>query len=125
MGPQQRRSRTGSQLYDVGAAIGALCAAFMTARIGRKRSLLTGAALFIVGSVGSGLAVNVDMLIGFRLILGLSVGIASYTAPLYLAEMADKDSRGQVISGYQLWLLSGFYRPSCLIRISVTVVLGG
>lgn len=42
----------------VGAAIGALCAAFMTARIGRKRSLLTGAALFIVGSVGSGLALT-------------------------------------------------------------------
>lgn len=41
------------------------------------------------------------MLIGFRLILGLSVGIASYTAPLYLAEMADKELMSQVISGYQ------------------------
>ena len=47
------------------------------------------------------------MLIGFRLILGLSVGIASYTAPLYLAEMADKDSRGQVISGYQFMVTVG------------------
>ena len=47
------------------------------------------------------------MLIGFRLILGLSVGIASYTAPLYLAEMSDKDARGKVISGYQLMVTVG------------------
>ncbi len=91
----------------VGAAIGAIVASFLTARIGRKKSLLAGAALFIIGSVGSGLAVDVNMLIGFRLILGLSVGIASYTAPLYLAEMADKDSRGKVISGYQLMVTVG------------------
>lgn len=91
----------------VGAATGAIVASFLAANIGRKKSLMIGAALFIVGSIGSGFAVNADMLIGFRLILGLSVGIASYTAPLYLAEMADKDSRGSVISGYQLMVTVG------------------
>ena len=50
-------------------------------KIGRKKSLVIGAALFIIGSVGSGLAPTVDILIGSRLILGLSVGSASYTAP--------------------------------------------
>jgi len=53
------------------------------------------------------MAPNVDVLIGSRLILGLSVGIASYTAPLYLAEMSDKDARGKVISGYQLMVTVG------------------
>ena len=91
----------------VGAAVGAICASFMAKAIGRKKSLVIGAALFIVGSVGSGLAGSADMLIAARLILGLSVGIASYTAPLYLAEMADKNARGKVISGYQLMVTVG------------------
>jgi SP family arabinose:H+ symporter-like MFS transporter len=91
----------------VGAATGAIVASFLAKKIGRKKSLMIGAALFIIGSLGSGTAANADMLISFRLVLGLSVGIASYTAPLYLAEMADKDARGKVISGYQLMVTVG------------------
>ena len=91
----------------VGAATGAIIASFLAGGIGRKKSLLIGAILFIVGCVGSSTAPNVDILIGSRLILGLSVGIASYTAPLYLAEMADKNARGKVISGYQLMVTVG------------------
>ena len=91
----------------VGAATGAIIASFLARGIGRKKSLLIGASLFIVGCVGSGMAASASMLIGFRLILGLSVGIASYTAPLYLAEMSDKDARGKVISGYQLMVTVG------------------
>lgn len=91
----------------VGAATGAIIASFLARGIGRKKSLIIGASLFIVGCIGSGMAANASMLIGFRLILGLSVGIASYTAPLYLAEMSDKDARGKVISGYQLMVTVG------------------
>lgn len=91
----------------VGAAAGALVASVLAKKIGRKKSLIIGAALFIVGCGGSGMAGSVGMLIAARLILGLSVGIASYTAPLYLAEMADKNARGQVISGYQLMVTVG------------------
>lgn len=91
----------------VGAAIGAIIASRLSSGIGRKKSLMIGAALFIVGCFGSGMATSVEMLIGARLILGLSVGIASYTAPLYLAEMSDKDARGSIISGYQLMVTVG------------------
>lgn len=91
----------------VGAAIGAIVASRLSSGIGRKKSLMIGAALFIVGCLGSGNATSVEMLIGMRLILGLSVGIASYTAPLYLAEMSDKNARGSIISGYQLMVTVG------------------
>lgn len=91
----------------VGAAIGAIIASVLSAKIGRKKSLLIGAALFIIGSLGSGMAAGVTMLISFRIVLGISVGIASYTAPLYLAEMSSKESRGKVISGYQLMVTVG------------------
>ncbi|WP_303995762.1 sugar porter family MFS transporter [Megamonas hypermegale] len=91
----------------VGAAVGAIVASKLSSGIGRKKSLMIGAALFIVGCLGSGNATSVEMLIGARLILGLSVGIASYTAPLYLAEMSDKNARGSIISGYQLMVTVG------------------
>ena len=91
----------------VGAAVGAIVASRLSSGIGRKKSLMIGAALFIVGCLGSGNATSVEMLIGARLILGLSVGIASYTAPLYLAEMSDKNARGSIISGYQLMVTVG------------------
>ena len=61
----------------VGAAAGAIAASFLAKQIGRKKSLMIGAALFIAGSLGSGLAGSVDMLIISRLVLGLSGGIAS------------------------------------------------
>lgn len=91
----------------VGAAVGAIVASKLSSGIGRKKSLMIGAALFIVGCLGSGNATSVEMLIGARLVLGLSVGIASYTAPLYLAEMSDKNARGSIISGYQLMVTVG------------------
>lgn len=91
----------------VGAAVGAIIASRFSSGLGRKKTLMIGAALFIVGCVGSSTAASVEILIGARLVLGLSVGIASYTAPLYLAEMSDKNARGSIISGYQLMVTVG------------------
>lgn len=91
----------------VGAAVGAIIASKLSSGVGRKKSLMIGAALFIIGCISSGSAGSVTILIGARLILGLSVGIASYTAPLYLAEMSNKDARGSIISGYQLMVTVG------------------
>jgi len=46
-------------------------------------------------------------LIGIRVFLGIAVGIASFTAPLYLSEMAPKRIRGALISMYQLMITIG------------------
>lgn len=42
-----------------------------------------------------------------RVVLGVAVGIASYTAPLYLSEMASENVRGKMISMYQLMVTLG------------------
>lgn len=90
-----------------GAAVGALTAGWMSAKLGRKFSLLTGAVLFIIGSLWSALSPNVESLIIARILLGLAVGIASYTAPLYLSEIAPEKIRGSMISMYQLMITIG------------------
>lgn len=91
----------------LGAAIGALFNGWLSFRTGRKYSLMVGAVLFVAGSLGSAFAANVEMLLVARVILGVAVGIASYTAPLYLSEMASENVRGKMISMYQLMVTLG------------------
>ncbi|EOS95897.1 sugar porter family MFS transporter [Erwinia tracheiphila] len=90
-----------------GAAIGAIGSGWLSSRLGRKKSLMIGAVLFVIGSLWSALATNPDMLIMARVLLGLAVGVASYTAPLYLSEIAPEKIRGSMISLYQLMITIG------------------
>ena len=92
-----------------GAAVGAAFAGWLSVRLGRKRSLILGAALFVVGSLLCGGAWSPDTLIAARFILGLAIGIAAFTAPLYLAEVAAEDVRGAMISIYQLMITIGIF----------------
>ncbi|MFP1484228.1 MFS transporter [Escherichia coli] len=67
---------------------------WLSFKLGRKKSLMIGAILFVAGSLFSAAAPNVEVLILSRVLLGLAVGVASYTAPLYLsANRAGKNSR--------------------------------
>lgn len=91
----------------IGAAIGALGAGWMSAKLGRKRSLILGAVLFVAGSLLCGGAWSPYSLIFGRVILGLAIGIASFTTPLYLAEIAPERIRGAMISLYQLMITIG------------------
>ena len=92
-----------------GAAVGAAFAGWLSVRLGRKRSLILGAALFVAGSLLCGGAWSPDTLIAARFILGLAIGIAAFTAPLYLAEVASEDVRGAMISIYQLMITIGIF----------------
>jgi MFS transporter, SP family, galactose:H+ symporter len=91
----------------VGAAVGAALAAWLSVHFGRKRSLAFSASLFVIGSLICAGAWSPDALIGARFVLGLAIGIAAFTAPLYLAEIAPRDRRGAMISTYQLMITIG------------------
>jgi MFS transporter, SP family, galactose:H+ symporter len=91
----------------LGAALGALAAGWMSAALGRKRSLILAATLFVAGSLLSGWAWSPATLIGARFVLGLAIGVATFTAPLYLAEVAPERIRGAMISTYQLMITVG------------------
>lgn len=90
-----------------GAAVGSLGCGWASAALGRKRSLIVGGIVFVIGSIGCSQAGSAESLIVWRFVLGLAVGVASYTAPLYIAEIAPEAIRGRMISTYQLMLTSG------------------
>ncbi|MDE1180794.1 sugar porter family MFS transporter [Paraburkholderia sp.] len=109
-----RHFQVGDQMQEwivssmmVGAAIGALGSGWMARAIGRKLSLMIGAALFACASAVCAFAIDPAMLIGGRVLLGLAVGIASFTAPLYLSEIAPRKMRGALISLHQLMVTVG------------------
>ncbi|WP_426702386.1 sugar porter family MFS transporter [Rhodanobacter sp. Col0626] len=93
----------------LGAAIGAIGAGWLSAALGRKRSLILSALLFVAGSLLCGLAWSPVSLIGARFVLGLAIGMATFTAPLYLAEVAPEQIRGAMISTYQLMITLGIF----------------
>lgn len=85
---------------------------------------MIGAILFVAGSLFSAAAPNVEVLILSRVLLGLAVGVASYTAPLYLSEIAPEKIRGSMISMYQLMITIGSSALIFLIPPSATPVHG-
>lgn len=85
---------------------------------------MIGAILFVAGSLFSAAAPNVEVLIISRVLLGLAVGVASYTAPLYLSEIAPEKIRGSMISMYQLMITIGILGLISPIPPSATAAHG-
>jgi len=90
-----------------GAVAGALFSGFASNKFGRRRTLLFSAVLFAAGSIVCALAPSPGFLVAARFVLGIAVGVASFTAPLYLAEIAPQSVRGALISMYQLMITIG------------------
>lgn len=91
--------------------LGALIGSSMSGRacdyLGRRKALMIACFIFIIASVGSALAPATGFLIASRLVLGVAIGIASYSAPLYLAEVAPAEIRGMLVSLNQLAITIG------------------
>lgn len=97
----------------LGCFIGAIVAGPMSNAIGRKYSLIISSILFTVSAAGSGLPEflpqSVSLLVIFRILGGLGIGIASMNAPTYIAEIAPARIRGTLVSYYQLAIVVGFF----------------
>ncbi len=91
----------------VGVMIGALIGGTVADRIGRRKTLIWGAVLFIAGSILAPLSPNVYVLFIARGLLGVAVGFTSVTAPVYVSELAPPKTRGMLIGLYQFALTSG------------------
>jgi len=97
----------------LGCFIGAIIAGPLSIKIGRKYSLIISAVLFTLSAWGSGLPSifpeTVSVLVFFRIIGGLGIGIASMNAPMYIAEIAPSAIRGKMVTYYQLAIVIGFF----------------
>ena len=90
-----------------GAVFGTLISGILSSNFGRRRTILVSAVIFVIGSLACSMARDEHLLIIARFFLGIAVGVASFTAPLYLSEVAPRAIRGSMISMYQLMITIG------------------
>jgi len=90
-----------------GAAIGAVTAGFLTRKYGRKNVLIISVIIFALACLASSLSIGPADLISYRFVLGFSIGLASFTAPIYLSEIAPAEIRGKLVAFYQLMITIG------------------
>lgn len=93
----------------LGCAVGAWFAGQLADQIGRKRVMMIGAVLFVASAIGSGLATTVPLLVIWRIVGGLGIGIASVIAPAYISEIAPARFRGALASTQQLAITLGIF----------------
>ena len=91
---------------DLGAAAGALAAGLLGDRLGRKRVILSIAALYFGSSVLTALAPDVPAILLGRSMAGLAVG-ASLVLPLFIAEISPARWRGLLVGFVQVAIVMG------------------
>ncbi|CAN6198500.1 unnamed protein product [Urochloa humidicola] len=96
-----------SSLYVSGLLTALLLASWVTARRGRRPSMILGGAAYLAGAAVSGGAVSAPMAILGRALLGVGLGFANQAVPLYLSEMAPARYRGMFSNGFQFSLCLG------------------
>ncbi|XP_052125870.1 proton myo-inositol cotransporter [Frankliniella occidentalis] len=84
-----------------------LCGGYLTDKWGRRRTILTAAVIFTVGSLIMGFATNKEMLLAGRIVVGVGVGLASMSTPMYMAECCAPKYRGVLVTIYTLGATSG------------------
>jgi sugar porter (SP) family MFS transporter len=96
-----------TSLLLVGAAVGAAGAGRLADRFGRKPLILATAMVFVVGVLGAAFSPEYVFLVAMRFVIGLAVGSASMSVPLYIGELAPARYRGALVSFNQLAITSG------------------
>ncbi|MBI2272556.1 MAG: sugar porter family MFS transporter [Bacteroidetes bacterium] len=97
--------------YVSSALVGCIAGVAITGKLsnlsGRKKVMFLSALLFIISVIGCAITPGVFMLIIFRLIGGVGIGVSSVICPMYLSEMAPANLRGKLVTYYQLAITIG------------------
>jgi sugar porter (SP) family MFS transporter len=91
----------------IGTVIGSLLGSRPSDRFGRKNTLYFVALAYLLSSIGTSLAGNWYLFLGFRFLGGLGVGASSVTAPIYISEVSPADRRGRLVGLFQFNVVLG------------------
>ncbi|WP_029145808.1 MFS transporter [Microbacterium luticocti] len=97
----------------IGAVVGALAGGVLVDRFGRYKLFMADMVFFVVAAIGCALAPNAAVLIAFRFVMGLGVGLDLPVAMAFLAEfskLAGRGSRSQRVNAWSpaWYIATGF-----------------
>jgi SP family xylose:H+ symportor-like MFS transporter len=91
----------------LGCVLGVAAAGVFSDRLGRRRTLLVAAVLFLASAVGTAVPRSFSVFVLFRMLGGVGVGVASMASPMYIAEISPAAVRGRMVSVNQFAIISG------------------
>ena len=91
----------------LGAVLGAIGSGKLSDFLGRKKMIIVNAVIFSIGALGCAFATSISMLIVMRIVIGIAIGITSYVAPMYIAEISPTRRRGALVTLNQLMITIG------------------
>ncbi|RXM31592.1 Proton myo-inositol cotransporter [Acipenser ruthenus] len=89
------------------AALSALAGGVLNGFWGRRPCILLASFLFSVGAVMLSVAPSKEILLVGRIVVGLGIGVASMTVPVYIAESAPTHLRGRLVTINTLFITGG------------------
>ncbi|KAL6197714.1 hypothetical protein ACLB2K_033319 [Fragaria x ananassa] len=106
-----------------GAIFGAAIGGWMNDALGRRKSILCADFVFFAGAIVMAFAPAPWVIIIGRILVGLGVGMASMTSPLYISEASPARIRGALVSTNG-FLITGGQLLSYLINLAFTKAPG-
>ena len=94
-------------IATVGTIVGALIGGRSADYFGRRKLLFFIGILYILGALGTALAPSHLVLMIFRFVGGIGVGLSSVCAPIYTAEIAPARVRGRLVGLVQFNIVLG------------------
>ncbi|CAM9131905.1 unnamed protein product [Chrysoparadoxa australica] len=90
-------------------------------RFGRRPSILFAAGTFTLGAIVMGEASSFQVLVLGRITVGLGIGVASLTTPVYIAEAAPSHMRGSLVTLNTLLITLGQFSAGMVDGIFAAV----
>jgi sugar porter (SP) family MFS transporter len=86
----------------LGALTGPLIGLWFADKLGRRKTMMVSAFIFLIATFGSVFAITIWDFVFWRFLGGVGVGLAMMTSPIYVAELAPPDVRGRLVNVIQL-----------------------
>lgn len=95
-------------IQEIGAMISSIMVAKLSDKFGRKRTLLLGTFIFMIGGSLQAFCPNIFILAIGRVFSGMGVGILSTIVPSYQCEISPSEERGKLVCGEFTGNITGY-----------------
>ncbi|KAK6205688.1 general substrate transporter [Scheffersomyces amazonensis] len=84
-------------IYEIGCLAGALSTMYCGDKLGRRKTILIGCCIMIIGAAVQSSSYSVGQLIAGRIITGIGNGMNTSTVPMWQSECAKPEKRGKLV----------------------------